>query len=168
MLFACCSQAKSSTWFFSLAPRSINSWKQFETTFTTQFGNVKTSGTLFLEISRININKKEKIKDFNQIFITLLNRIHDKPAKEIQIEFYNASLPPPVSIFVKRKEKQTLVENFQEAIKVEKDLAPISRHLSNEENKSSTSERNGKKSKRISKSESDKKDKDPTCMESMQ
>ena len=39
----------------------------------TQFGDDKTFGILFLELSQIKINKKEKIKDFNQRFITLLN-----------------------------------------------------------------------------------------------
>ena len=43
-------------------------------------------------------------------------------------------------MFVKSKEKQTLEENFHEAIKVEKDLATISSHLDTEENKASTSE----------------------------
>ena len=43
-------------------------------------------------------------------------------------------------MFIKIKEKWTLVENFQEAIKVEKDLASISSHLSNARNKNSTYE----------------------------
>ena len=47
-------------------------------------------------------------------------------------------------------------------------MASISSHLRNEENKASTSERNGKKGQTISKSEANKKDKDPTDMESMQ
>ena len=38
----------------------------------TQFRDDKTSGILFLEILRMNINKKEKVKDFNQMFITLV------------------------------------------------------------------------------------------------
>ena len=52
--------------------------------------------------------------------------------------------------------------------KVDKYMASISSHLRNEENKASTSERNGKKGQTISKSEANKKDKDPTDMESMQ
>jgi hypothetical protein len=59
---------------------------------------------LFLDISRISINKKEKVKDFNQRFITLFNRLPDKPAKVVQIEFSTAALAPPVAMFVKRKE----------------------------------------------------------------
>ena len=88
----------------------------------TQFDNDKTSGIFFLEISRININKEEKFKDFNKRFITLLKRIPDKPVEVVQIEFYIVIFPPPISMFVKRKEKQILAENFVEAIKVENDL----------------------------------------------
>ena len=96
---------KASTWFFSLVARLISSWKQFEIAFMTQFGDDKTTGILFLELSRIKINKREKIEDFNQIFITLLNRIPDNPAKYFQIEFYTTSFPSLVSMFVKSKEK---------------------------------------------------------------
>ena len=39
----------------------------------TQFGDDKTYGVLFLELSQIKINKKEKVKDFNKRLITLLN-----------------------------------------------------------------------------------------------
>ena len=60
-------------WFFSLTARSITSWKQFETTFLTQFGDDKTYGVLFLELSMIKFSKKEKIKVVNQRFINLLN-----------------------------------------------------------------------------------------------
>jgi hypothetical protein len=42
---------KASIWFFCLAARSITSWKQFETAFMTQFGDDKTFGILFLELS---------------------------------------------------------------------------------------------------------------------
>ena len=121
----------------------------------TQFDNDKTSRMLFLEISRIKISNKEKVKDFNYIFIALLNKIFDKLAKEVQIEFYTIALSPPVSMFLKRKEKENLAKNFVEAIKVEKDLATISNHLENEESEASTSENNGNKNKNI---ESDGKD----------
>jgi hypothetical protein len=45
-------------------------------------------------------------------------------------------------MFVKGKEKQTLEENFLEAIKVEKDLMEISSHQGNEESKASSSDKN--------------------------
>ena len=77
-------QGKESSWFFNLPSGSITSWQQFENTFITQFGDDKTSGTLFLEISRLRINKKEKFKEFNQRFITLLNKIPDKLAELVR------------------------------------------------------------------------------------
>ena len=76
-LFCFTLQRKASSWFFSLVPRSITSWQQFENAFITQFGDDKTLGTLFLENSRLIINKKEKVKGFSQRFITLLNKIPD-------------------------------------------------------------------------------------------
>ena len=72
----------------------------------TQFDNDKILGILFLDNSRIKINNKEKVKDFNQIFITLLNIILDKPTEVVQIEFYTAAVLPPIAMFVKRKEKK--------------------------------------------------------------
>ena len=95
--------SKASTWFFSLTVGSIISWQQFETAFLSQFGDDKTSRVLFLEISWIKFNKKEKVKEFNQIFINLLNQIHDHLAGLVQIELYTVSLPPSVVMFVKGK-----------------------------------------------------------------
>lgn len=123
---------KASTWFFSLATRSIASWQQFETAFLNQFGDDRTSGVLFLELSRIRFDKKDKVKEFNQIFINLLNRIPDKPTKSIQVEFYTTAFPPPIAMFVKAREKSILEEFFLESIKVEKDLESISSHQENE------------------------------------
>ena len=85
----------------------------------------------------------------NQRFITLLNKIPDKPVEAVQIEYYTSTLPPLVAMFVKRKEIRTLAENFLEAIKVEKDLATISTHQGNEESEASTLEKNGKKNKEV-------------------
>jgi hypothetical protein len=102
---------------------------------------------LFLEISRLRINKKEMVKEFDQRFITLLNKIPDKAIEAVQIEFYTTTLPPPVAMFVKRKEIRTLEENFVEAIKVEEDLVAISTHPRDEESEASTSEKKGIRNK---------------------
>ena len=56
---------------------------------------------IFLELSRIIFDKKDKVKDFNQIFINLLNRILEKPIESIQFEFYIVALPPAIAMFVK-------------------------------------------------------------------
>ena len=90
-----------STWFFSLAAGSIASWQQFETTFLNQFGDDRTLGVLVLELSRMRFDKKDMVKDFNQRFINLLNCILEKPVESIQVEFYTASLPPAIAMFVK-------------------------------------------------------------------
>ena len=90
---------------------------------------------LFLELSRIRFDKKDKVNDLNQMFINLLNRMPEKPVESIKVEFYTIALPPPIGMFVKAREKRTLVENCIEVIKVEKELASISSHQGNEENK---------------------------------
>ena len=114
---------QASTWFFSLAAGSIASWQQFETSFLNPFEDDRTLGMLVLELSRMRCGKKDKIKDFNQRFINLLNRIPEKPAESIQVQFYTASFPPSIAMFVKAQEKGTLDENFIEAMKVEKYIA---------------------------------------------
>ena len=40
------------------------------------------------------MDENEKVKDFNEIFITLLNRIPINPAEEVKIEYYTFALPP--------------------------------------------------------------------------
>ena len=132
---------QASTWFFSVVAGSIASWQQFETTFPSHFGDDRTSGVLDLELSRMIFDKNDKVKDFNQSFINLLNNIPKKPIKSIQVEFYTTTLPPTIAMFVKARDKRTLLES----IKVEKDMASISSHQGNEENKPSSSEKNTKK-----------------------
>ena len=73
-----------------------------------QFGDDNTLGTLLLELSRLKINVNEKVKEFNQRFITLLNKIPNKSSKVVQIEYYTTSLPLLLAMFVKRKEIRTL------------------------------------------------------------
>jgi hypothetical protein len=63
------------------------------------------------------MNLKERVKDFNQIFMTILKKfqLKTKPTQELQIEVYANALPTSISMFVKRVAKQTLAENFEEA-----------------------------------------------------
>lgn len=68
-----------------------------------RFGDDKTSRTLLLELARLKINENEKVKELNQRFITLLNKIPDKPSKAIQVEYYTDALPLTIAMFVKRK-----------------------------------------------------------------
>lgn len=63
-----------------------------------------------LELSCIRMDNKEKVKDFNKIFLSLRNKIHvdSRTNEELVIEFYTSSLPQMMAMFVKHKEKATL------------------------------------------------------------
>ena len=65
-LFPYTFEGNASIWYFSLQPQLITSWDQFERLFLAKFGDDKSHATLVLEISRIKMHKKEKVKDFNQ------------------------------------------------------------------------------------------------------
>ena len=99
----------------------------------TQFSDEEIPRILSLELVGIRMNENEKVKHFNERLISLLNRIPIKPAKEVHIEYYTFALSPNIAIFVKNQEILTLVENFEEAIQVEKDLEELSSCLGEEE-----------------------------------
>ena len=69
----------------------------------------------------MRMEKKEKVQDFNQRFTTLLNNFSatTKPIEESLIEYYTTTLDPPIAMFVKMPGKVTLVENYEEAKKIE-------------------------------------------------
>jgi hypothetical protein len=67
-LFPYTFEGKSSTWYFSLRQGSITRWNAFETAFTEKFGDDKTPTVLVLELSKIKMDSKEKVKYFNQRF----------------------------------------------------------------------------------------------------
>ena len=96
---------------------------EFNKAFLDKFGEDKTPSLLALELYQIKMESKERIKDFNQIFLTLKNKIpvSSQPPEDIIIENYTSALPKYPGMFVKRAGKITLIETFEEAIKVEKD-----------------------------------------------
>ena len=75
-------------------------------------------------LQSMRMEKKEKVQDFNQRFTTLLNSFSaaTKPAEESLVEYYTTTLYLPITMFVKRTSKVTLVENYKEAKKIEEDL----------------------------------------------
>jgi len=113
-------EVKASMWYFSLTPRLIPSWKYFQTTFHGKFGDDKTPTKLVLELSRIKMDPKEKMKDFNQRFLTLENKISltSRPTNDVIVELYMETLPPSMAMFVKSDEKPRLTKSFEEVIKV--------------------------------------------------
>ena len=74
-LFPYTFEGNASTWYFSQQPHTIMSWEKFESCFLEKFGDDKSPEVLVMEISSLRMNPKEKIKDFNQRFLTLKNRI---------------------------------------------------------------------------------------------
>ena len=126
MLFVDCFhthfKGKLQKWLFNLALGSITSWDKFEEAFMVEFSVEETPGILPLNLLGIRMNENEKVKDFNERFISLLNRIPIKPTETIQIEHYVSALPPNIAMFVKTQRKLTLVDNFAEAIQLRKTM----------------------------------------------
>jgi hypothetical protein len=111
----------ASTWYFNLPVGSITSWTKFQKDFLDKFAEETTTGALMAELFAATMSSKEKVKDFNQIFTTILNKFQPeaKPTQELQIEVYANALPASISMFVKRVAKATLAENFEEAKMIE-------------------------------------------------
>jgi hypothetical protein len=80
-----------------------------------KFTEETTVGALMVELFSATMNRKEKVKDFNQSFTTILNKFQPKarPTLELQIEVYANALPISISMFIKRV-ANTLAQNFEE------------------------------------------------------
>lgn len=74
-LFPFTIKGKATTRYFTLVNHSITSREIFEKQFIKKFGEDKTKASLIVEISNIRMNYGESTKYFNQIFISILNRI---------------------------------------------------------------------------------------------
>jgi hypothetical protein len=70
-----------------------------------------------MELSSLKMNPKEKVKDFNQRFLTLKNKIpvDSMPAENLIVAYYTKALHNNIAIWVKRSKKNTLLEAFEEA-----------------------------------------------------
>jgi hypothetical protein len=120
-LFPYTFENSASTWYFNLPVGSITSWIKFQKDFLDKFVEETTTEALMAELFVATMSLKEKVKDFNQIFTTILNKFQPeaKPTQKLQIKVYANALPSSISMFVKRVAKQTLVENFEEAKTIE-------------------------------------------------
>jgi len=60
------------------------------------------------------MEKKEKVKDFNQRFTTILNKFPDDipPHNSITIDHYTKALPQDIIMFVKREASVELCERY--------------------------------------------------------
>jgi hypothetical protein len=109
------------TWYFNFPMGSITSWTKFQKYFLDKFVETNTIGDLMAELFSATMSSKEKVKNFNQLFTTILNKFQPeaKPTQKFQIEVYTNSLPASISMFVKTAAKHTLAENFEEAKMIE-------------------------------------------------
>ena len=66
----------------------------------------------------MKMNPTEKVKDFNQSFLTLKNKIptESMPVENLIVAYYAKSLHHNIAIWVKRSKKNTLLEDFEEAV----------------------------------------------------
>jgi hypothetical protein len=116
-LFPYTFKGNASTWYFAQQPHTIVSWENFESCFLEKFGDGKPSEVLVMNLSSLKMNPKEKVKEFNQRFLTLKNRIpaDSMPAESLIIAYNTKSLHQSIAIWVKRSKKSTLLEAFEEA-----------------------------------------------------
>jgi uncharacterized protein YicC (UPF0701 family) len=89
------------------------------------------------------MNPKENIKDFNQRFLTLKNRIPMDlmPIENLITAYYTKALHQNVAIWVKRSKKSTLLEAFEDASQIKKDILNLKDTTSNEIETSSFSKK---------------------------
>jgi hypothetical protein len=142
-LFPYTFEGNASTWYFAQQPRTITSWEKFESIFLEKFGDGKPPEVLVMDLSNLRMNVKEKVKDFNQRFLTLKNRIptDSMPAEILVIAYYTKALHQSIAIWVKRSKKATLVEAFEEATQIEKDILSLKDSSSNETENTSSSKK---------------------------
>jgi hypothetical protein len=127
-LFPYTFEGNASTWYFAQQPQTIVSWNKFETYFLEKFGNDKSPKVLVMELSSLKMNPKEKVKDFNQRFLMLKNKIPTDSmlVESLIVAYYTKALHNNIEIWVKRSKKNTLLEPFEEASQIEKDILSLS------------------------------------------
>lgn len=126
------------SWYFSLPSGSIDNWNLFQEQFLTKFGDDRSTTTLINDLSNLQVESREPIKDFNSNFNKLLNKITvaSRPSAEVQNEWYISALPSNKAIFVDSIAKPTLAENMKEVITVEKQILALEKKNALEERNS--------------------------------
>lgn len=126
------------SWYLSLPSGSITSWNIFQEQFLTKFGDDRSTTTLINDLSKLKIEPREPVKNFNSRFNKLLNKIPttSKLSEEVRSDWSISALPSNIEIFVVSAEKPTLVENMKEAIAVEKCIIALEKKISLKERKS--------------------------------
>jgi hypothetical protein len=142
-LFPYTFEGNASTWYFVQQLQTIISCDKFEPYFLETFGDDKFPEVLVIELSNLKMNPKEKFKEFNQRFITFKNKIpiDSMPAENLTISYYNKALHNNIAIWVKRSKKNTLLEAFEEAFLIEKEIMSLKYSLNSEVETTSSSKK---------------------------
>jgi hypothetical protein len=108
-----------------------------------KFGDDKSSEVLVMKLSSLKMNPKEKVKEVNQIFLTLKKKIptDSMPVESLIIAYYAKAFHNNIAIWVKRSKKNTLLEASEEASQIEKDILSLKYNLNSELETSSSSKR---------------------------
>jgi hypothetical protein len=64
----------TSMWYINLPVGSITTWTKFQKDFLDKFAEETTIGALMVELFTTTMSSKERVKDFNQGFTTILNK----------------------------------------------------------------------------------------------
>jgi hypothetical protein len=96
-----------------------------------------------MECSSLKMNPKEKVKDFNQRFLTLKNQIltDSMPAESLIVAYYTKALHNNIEIWVKRSKKSILLEDFEEASQIKKYILILKDNLNSEVETTSSSKK---------------------------
>jgi hypothetical protein len=108
-----------------------------------KFGDDKSLEVLVMELSSLKMNPKEKVKDFNQRFLTLTDKIpvDSMPAESLIVAYYVKALHNNIALWVKRSKNNTLLEDFKEASQIEKYVLSPKDNLSSEAKTTSSSKK---------------------------
>ena len=128
-------KGKAASWYFGLQANSITYWNTFEILFKNKFGIQRTTAALMKELLALRKEKKEKVQDFSQRFVAHLKKFSAaiNPTEETLIEYYTSALGPDIAMFVKRSVKPSLVETYEEAVKIEAELESINKYSAQRE-----------------------------------
>jgi hypothetical protein len=142
-LFPYTFEGNASTCYFAQQPQTIVSWDKFETCFLEKFRDDKYLEVLVMELSSLKMKPKEKVKDFNQRFPSLKNKISvdSMPTENLTVAYYTKALHNNIAIWVKRCKNNTLLESFEEAVLIEKDIMSLKDNLSSEAETTSSSKK---------------------------
>jgi hypothetical protein len=76
----------ASTWYFNLPVGSITNWMKLQKDFLDKFTKETTTRDLLDALFTATMSSKEKVKDFNQRFTTILNKFQPE-AKPTNVPF---------------------------------------------------------------------------------